>query len=210
MALGARDRRRRPVRRPDRELPERRRAACRAASRWSARSSTAPPAARRSSPTTTCRCSPGWSLRGRCRTARPRISARYPLVELLTLTVFAVVVAVNGFDEDLLLELPFVSGLIALAGHRLRPQAAAQQDRLSAGGVGPDRNASSWTATTSSRTSPPARGVRVPADAVIAYPRGMGMGDVKLAGAMGLYLGPVGDPGPAGRLPVGLDRRARG
>jgi leader peptidase (prepilin peptidase) / N-methyltransferase len=24
---------------------------------------------------------------------------------------------------------------------------------------------------------------------VIAYPRGMGMGDVKLAGAMGLYLG---------------------
>ena len=25
--------------------------------------------------------------------------------------------------------------------------------------------------------------------AVIAYPRGMGMGDVKLAGAMGLYLG---------------------
>ena len=39
---------------------------------------------------------------------------------------------------------------------------------------------------------------------MIAYPRGMGMGDVKLAGAMGLYLGPVGHPGAAGGVPVRL------
>jgi leader peptidase (prepilin peptidase)/N-methyltransferase len=31
--------------------------------------------------------------------------------------------------------------------------------------------------------------------AVLAYPRGMGMGDVKLAGAMGIYLGKSVIPG---------------
>ena len=62
---------------------------------------------------------------GAAATAARRISPRYPLVELLTAAAFAAVVAVNGFDEDLLLELPFVAALIALAAidldHRLLP-----------------------------------------------------------------------------------------
>src|SRR4051794_15982913 len=64
-------------------------------------------------------------LRGRCRNCGAPISPRYPLVELATALVFAAVVAARGFDDDLVLELPFVALLIALAAidfdHRLLP-----------------------------------------------------------------------------------------
>ncbi len=64
-------------------------------------------------------------LRGRCRHCGAPISPRYPLVELVTALAFAAVVAVRGFDDDLILELPFVAALIALAGidfdHKLLP-----------------------------------------------------------------------------------------
>jgi leader peptidase (prepilin peptidase)/N-methyltransferase len=128
-------------------------------------------------------------LRGRCRNCGTRISPRYPLVELATALVFAAVVAVRGFDNDLVLELPFVAALIALAAidfdHKLLPNKIVYP--LAAYGV---------IATLLVDRDDLVENLIAGAGAfaflllaVIAYPRGMGMGDVKLAGAMGLYLG---------------------
>ena len=97
--------------------------------------------------------------------------------------------AVRGFDDDLVLELPFVAALIALAAidfdHKLLPNKIVYP--LAAYGV---------IATLLVDRDDLVENLIAGAGAfafllaaVIAYPRGMGMGDVKLAGAMGLYLG---------------------
>jgi leader peptidase (prepilin peptidase)/N-methyltransferase len=128
-------------------------------------------------------------LRGRCRNCRAGISVRYPLVELATAVAFAAVVAVRGFDDGLVLELPFVAALIALAAidfdHKILPNAIVYP--LAAYGV---------IATLLVDRDDLVENLIAGAGAfafllaaVIAYPRGMGMGDVKLGGAMGLFLG---------------------
>ena len=128
-------------------------------------------------------------LRGRCRHCAAPISPRYPTVELLTLAAFGAVVAVRGFDRSLILELPFVAGLIALAAidfeHRLLPNRIVYPMAVYA-----------VLATLLVDTDDIAEHLIAGAGAfiflfapVLAYPRGMGMGDVKLAGTMGLYLG---------------------
>jgi leader peptidase (prepilin peptidase)/N-methyltransferase len=128
-------------------------------------------------------------LRGRCRDCGAPISPRYPLVELATALVFAAVVAVRGLDDDLVLELPFVATLIALAAidydHKLLPNKIVYP--MAAYGL---------VATLLVDRGDLVENLIAGAGAflfllaaVIAYPRGMGMGDVKLAGAMGLYLG---------------------
>ena len=66
-------------------------------------------------------------LRGRCRSCKVRISARYPLVEVLTGALFAAAAYEFGLDLRLLSALVLISTLIALAGidleHRLLPNA---------------------------------------------------------------------------------------
>jgi leader peptidase (prepilin peptidase)/N-methyltransferase len=128
-------------------------------------------------------------LRGRCRRCGARISPRYPAVELLTAAAFAAVVAVLGFDDDLLLQLPFVACLIALAGidldHKLLPNKIVYP--MAAYGL--VATAVVDTGDLVEHLIAGAGGFLFLFAAVFAYPRGMGMGDVKLAGAMGLYLG---------------------
>jgi leader peptidase (prepilin peptidase)/N-methyltransferase len=128
-------------------------------------------------------------LRGRCRDCGAPISPRYPLVELATALVFAAVVAVRGFDNDLVLELPFVSALIALAAidfdHKLLPNKIVYP--LAAYGVIATLLVDGDDLVENLIAGAGAFAFLLAA--VIAYPRGMGMGDVKLAGAMGLYLG---------------------
>jgi len=128
-------------------------------------------------------------LRARCRHCGARISPRYPAVELITALVFVAVVIVRGFDDDLIIELPFVAALIALAGidldHKLLPNKIVYP--LAAWGfvavLIADRD------DLVEHLIAGAGAFLFLLAAVLAYPRGMGMGDVKLAGAMGIYLG---------------------
>src|SRR5215207_2563912 len=126
-------------------------------------------------------------LRGRCRSCGASISVLYPLVELLTAASFAAVTVVRGFDDDLVLQLPFVAALIALAAidleHRLLPNAIVYP--LAVYGL-----LATLLVQRGDLIEHLAAGAGAFAFlllAVLAYPRGMGMGDVKLAGAMGLF-----------------------
>jgi leader peptidase (prepilin peptidase)/N-methyltransferase len=128
-------------------------------------------------------------LRGRCRHCGARISPRYPAVELITALVFTAVVLVRGFDDDLIIELPFVAALIALAGidldHKLLPNKIVYP--LAAWGAVAVLIADRGDIV--EHLVAGAGAFLFLFAAALAYPRGMGMGDVKLAGAMGIYLG---------------------
>lgn len=128
-------------------------------------------------------------LRGRCRHCVASIPAHCPVVELVTAATFAGVVAMRGFDDELLLELPYAAVLITVAKidleHRIVP------NRI----VAP---AAAWALVAAAVVAPSELPELLLAGAAaflglllaaVAYPAGMGMGDVKLAGVMGLYLG---------------------
>jgi leader peptidase (prepilin peptidase)/N-methyltransferase len=128
-------------------------------------------------------------LRGRCRSCRAPISPRYPLVEAGTGALCALVVLAKGPDADALLGLALVLLLVPVAlidlDHRIIPNRLM----LIGAALGP---------ALVLLTAPDAIVEHVLAAvaaggffliAVLAYPRGMGMGDVKLAFVLGLFLG---------------------
>ena len=128
-------------------------------------------------------------LRGRCRNCATSISARYPLVELATAVLFVTVALVNGFDEALLWELPFVAVLVAISAidleHRIIPNKIvvplAVYGLAISAVLRPDELPELAIAG--------AGAFAFLLVAALAYPAGMGMGDVKLAGVMGIFLG---------------------
>ena len=71
-------------------------------------------ARRRSSPTTTCRCSAGCGCAGKCRACGAPISPRYPIVEALTGLLCAACVLRFGADSDVWLPLVFVLLLVPI------------------------------------------------------------------------------------------------
>ena len=128
-------------------------------------------------------------LRGRCRSCGTPIPGRYPLVELLTAALFALIVAVREVEADLALWLPFAAVLVAVAfidlEHRIIPNRIVVPAAVWAVAIG---------ALVRPGELPEAALAGAAAFlalllAALAYPAGMGMGDVKLAGVMGLYLG---------------------
>jgi leader peptidase (prepilin peptidase)/N-methyltransferase len=129
-------------------------------------------------------------LRGRCRSCGARIPAWYPLSELAVGVAFAVTAAVLYDDpEQLVLGLVFVAVLAAVTLTDLE-RGLIPNAILLAGAV-----AGLAIVAATDPSSLPERGVSAVVAggvlllAALAYPGGMGMGDVKLAAVMGLYLG---------------------
>jgi leader peptidase (prepilin peptidase) / N-methyltransferase len=128
-------------------------------------------------------------LRARCRNCAESISARYPLVELLTAVAFVAIVLVRGFDWGLALELPFAAMLIAVAGIDLEHRIVPNKILLPAAVYGLVVGVLVHPAEMPEMAIAAAAAFTFMLLAALAYPAGMGMGDVKLAGVMGLYLG---------------------
>jgi leader peptidase (prepilin peptidase) / N-methyltransferase len=128
-------------------------------------------------------------LRGRCRRCDARISARYPLVELATAALYAAVVVGRDGALDVALGLLLVTALVPITlidlDLRLIPNAITLPASVAAiaaaavldPGFVPEQLVAGAAA-----------GGFFLAAAVL-HPRGMGMGDVKLAGMLGLCLG---------------------
>ncbi len=134
-------------------------------------------------------------LRGRCRACAEPISARYPIVEALTAVLYAGCAWRFGIDRDVVLPIIFVTLLVPVAlidlDHRIIPNVLVGPAAVVAIGVAVAIDGASLTERLIAGGG--AGGFLLLA--ALAYPAGMGMGDVKLAAVMGLFLGR--DVGPA-------------
>jgi leader peptidase (prepilin peptidase)/N-methyltransferase len=128
-------------------------------------------------------------LRGRCRECGERISPRYPLVELATAAVFAAVALVRGLNDDLAVLLPFAAMLIAVADIDLEHRIVPNKILLPMAVWGVAASAVVRTNMLPELLIAGAAAFTFLLVAALIHPAGMGMGDVKLAGVMGLYLG---------------------
>jgi len=128
-------------------------------------------------------------LRGRCRHCRQPISARYPIVELLTAVVFGLIAAVCGVDFGLVQQLPFAAALIALAAIDLERRLLPNRILAPLAGFGLIAGAAVMTSELSELLIAGAAAFGAFLVVALIAPGGMGMGDVKLAGVMGLFLG---------------------
>jgi leader peptidase (prepilin peptidase)/N-methyltransferase len=128
-------------------------------------------------------------LRGRCRACRSAISPRYPLVELTTACLCVGVVLAHSSAASVALGLLTVLVLVPVALIDLDYHVIPNRITAPAGVL------ALVLGTALDPSGEPARLIAAAAGgglfllAAIASPRGMGMGDVKLAGLLGLLLG---------------------
>ncbi len=129
-------------------------------------------------------------LRGRCRYCGARISWRYPAVEALTGILFAAAAYEFELGFALLSALVLISALITLAGtdleHRLLPNAIVGPAALVGFTLSVLASQERWWLYLLSAGAV-AGGLLLLA---LLYPGGMGMGDVKMGGMLGAFLGP--------------------
>lgn len=129
-------------------------------------------------------------LRGRCRSCGARISPRYPLVELGLGTAFAATTLVY-YDKpaELALGLVFVTMLAAITLTDLERRVIPNTILLTGAVAGVALVATTLSDSLAERAIATAAAGGALFLLALAYPRGMGMGDAKLAAVMGLYLG---------------------
>lgn len=136
-------------------------------------------------------------LRGRCRHCRCRISARYPLIELGTAALFAGVALRFRLAGDLPAYLYLAAIAVTLAVIDLDVKRLPDVIVLPSYGVAAlllggaalgHHDLSSWLRALEAMAACYAGFFAL----AFIYPAGMGFGDVKLAGVLGLYLGYLG------------------
>jgi leader peptidase (prepilin peptidase) / N-methyltransferase len=136
-------------------------------------------------------------LRGRCRSCGAPISIRYPLVELLTAAVFGVLTASIGVTWALPAFLYLGAVGVALGAIDLDTKRLPNALTLPSYAVGgvllllPAVADSAWDSYLRAWLGAAAL-FSFYLLLVLVYPAGMGLGDVKLAGVLGLYLGWLG------------------
>lgn len=129
-------------------------------------------------------------LRGRARCCGAAISPRYPLTELGLGVLYATTVVVL-WDEpgEIALGLVFVTTLVAITLTDFERRLIPNKILIVAAVLGVAIAAVTDPASLPERAAAGAAAGGLLFGAALAYPRGMGLGDVKLAAVMGLFLG---------------------
>ena len=132
----------------------------------------------------------GWLLlRGRCRACGTRIAWRYPAVEAVTGLLCAAVVVRFGADRDAWLGLVLVLLLVPITLIDLDYQIIPNKLTLSGSIAAVALVLATRSGDVTEHLIAAAAAGGFLLVAALVYPSGMGMGDVKLAGMLGLFLG---------------------
>jgi leader peptidase (prepilin peptidase)/N-methyltransferase len=129
-------------------------------------------------------------LRGRARCCGAPISPRYPLTELaLGVLYAATTIVLWGDGGEIALGLVFVTALLAVTITDLERRIIPNKILVVAAVLGAAIAAVSDPGSLPERAAAAALAGGALFLVAFAYPRGMGLGDVKLAATMGLFLG---------------------
>jgi leader peptidase (prepilin peptidase)/N-methyltransferase len=132
----------------------------------------------------------GWlMLHGRCRSCHERISGRYPVVEAACAALAVLVLVAKHSGHDIVLGLLLIAVLIPVAMIDLDSRIIPNRITLPAAIAAVVAGALTRPSGLPEQLIAGAAAAGFLLIFVIAYPRGMGMGDVKLAGVLGLFLG---------------------
>lgn len=135
-------------------------------------------------------------LRGRCSECDAKISMRYPIVELITALLSALVIYQFGVNATGLSALILVWTLIALTGIDFDTQLLPDRLTFPLAGLGLAVNSQSWFVSPTQSIWGLLLGflslwIVVKVFYLITKKHGMGQGDFKLLAVMGAWLGPM-------------------